>query len=205
MYISSDYSNRDICFKSRIGTPINMNKTVVGKIMNGGINEHFVPTPECVTKKMVRALGKVSSKDRVLEPSAGYGHIADCLVGTTPLKSEQVDVIEPIPDLRKILAEKGYSIVGKDIMKYNPSFKYDKIVMNPPFDNGNDILHVLHCFQLLKPKGTLVAILPENDFLKKGQNGCEKWIKDWLGNGEKREINEYLSDLLILMMWQPVW
>ena len=43
-----------------------------------------------------------------------------------------------------------------DILKYNPEYQYDKIIMNPPYDNGSDILHLLHCYDILKPGGKLV-------------------------------------------------
>jgi hypothetical protein len=94
------------------------------------------------------------------------------------------------------LYKKGFNLVHYNVLNYKPQKKYDKIIMNPPFDNGSDILHVLHCYSLLKPKGKLVAILPENDFIPTKQKGYEKWVKDWLNNGEQREINEHLQDLL---------
>ena len=39
----------------------------------------------------------------------------------------------------------------------------------------------------------LISILPENDFLPLRQPGYEKWMRDWLGNGQQKEINEYLK------------
>ena len=51
-------------------------------------------------------------------------------------------------------------------------------------------------YDILKPGGKLVCILPENDFIPSRQPGYEKWLKDWLGNGELKEINEYLEELL---------
>lgn len=35
---------------------------------------------------------------------------------------------------------------------------FDRIVMNPPFENGADIKHIEHARHLLKPGGRLVAI-----------------------------------------------
>ena len=191
---SQNYSN--INYRARVSNPINMSNDIRKKIVSGQISKHFVPTPNDVIDMMIRALGNIKSADRVLEPSAGYGHIVDRLISKTSLRSSNIDVVEPVSDLREVLKNKGYSVVSYDILKYQPSFKYDKIIMNPPFDNGIDILHFLHCFKLLKSGGRLVAILPENDFIPKRQLGFEKWVKDWLGNGEKKEINEYLFELL---------
>lgn len=36
--------------------------------------------------------------------------------------------------------------------------EFDKILMNPPFEDGADIRHIQHARKMLKPGGTLVAI-----------------------------------------------
>ena len=47
---------------------------------------------------------------------------------------------------------------------------FDRIVMNPPFANGDDIKHIMHALKMLKPGGRLVAICAngprQNDKLK---------------------------------------
>lgn len=187
---------KNINFDARISTPVNMPKNIVDNILNGNISKHFVPTPTNIIDRMILEIGEIKNTDRILEPSAGFGHIADRLALKTVLTPNKIDVIEPVEDLRRILNSKGYNLVGYDILQYNPNFQYDKIIMNPPFDNGSDILHVVHCFNILKKGGKLVSILPENDFLPLRQKGYEKWMKDWIGNGELKEINEYLFDLL---------
>jgi hypothetical protein len=195
-YNNSHKTKNSISFNARIGVPVNMEKKIIDGIVKGEISKHFVPTPILVIDKMINALGTIKPNERILEPSAGYGHIADRLVERTSLAPSKIDVIEPIPSLRKVLDNKGYNLVDYDILKYQPDYQYDKIIMNPPYDNGSDILHLLHCHDLLKKGGKLVCILPENDFIPSKQPGYEKWLKDWFGNGELREINEYLEDLL---------
>ncbi|MBR2429999.1 class I SAM-dependent methyltransferase [bacterium] len=194
-YIKNSYQAQPR-FKAKIAPAVNMSKSILEGIESGAITKHFVPTPITIIDNMISMLGKFSSTDKILEPSAGYGHVVDRLVKKTLLYPCQIDVIEPNQDLRRVLFKKGYNLVDYNILNYRPDFQYDKIIMNPPYEEGNDILHLLHCFNLLKPKGSLVAILPENAFIKPKQPGYEKWQKDWLGNGEFREINEYLFDLL---------
>lgn len=201
MMITNNYSYRNSYqyqpnFKERILSPVKMSRAVRIGVIDGSITKHFVPTPDVVVNKMIHLLGKINPNDKILEPSAGYGHIADMLIKNTILYPNQIDVIEPNSILRKVLFNKGYNLVDYNILDYKPSFQYDKIIMNPPYEDGNDILHLLHCFDLLKPNGTLVVILPENAFIPPKQLGYEKWQRDWLGNGEKKEINEYLFDLL---------
>lgn len=36
--------------------------------------------------------------------------------------------------------------------------RFDRVVMNPPFENGADIKHITHALTMLKPGGRLVAI-----------------------------------------------
>lgn len=183
-------------FQARIAAPKNLSKEVRTEILSGNISEHFVPTPEKIVNLMIQELGEVKATDRVLEPSAGYGHIAEALVRKTPLTPNKIDVIEPLEPFRKVLHQKGFNLVSYNILDYKPNEQYDKIIMNPPFDNGADILHTLHCYSLLKPKGKLVVILPENDFIPPRKSGYKKWMKDWFNNGEVKEINEYLHNLL---------
>jgi len=49
--------------------------------------------------------------------------------------------------LRKILEVKGFNVVGNDFLEHKKS--YDRIVMNPPFENFQDIDHVRHAYDLL--------------------------------------------------------
>lgn len=190
------FDSSPLNFGHRIALPRNLNHDICTSIVNGRVSEHFVPTPQRIINKMIDELGYISPGSRVLEPSAGYGHIANSLVQKGFLTPNQIDVIEPNEMLRRELFAKGFNLKGYDILNYFPTEKYDKIIMNPPFDDGLDILHLLHCYTLLKPNGKLVAILPKSAFIPPGQPGCEKWIRDWFHTGEKREINSYLDDLL---------
>lgn len=193
-YKIPSYANT-LQFKARVGHSKNMNEEIMRKVDSREIR-HFIPTPYPIIDMMIKELGTVYPTDKILEPSAGYGHMIDRLVERTSIRPENIDAIEPIDDLRKVLANKGYHLIGRDILQHSPNFQYDKIIMNPPFNDGNDVKHLLHCYDLLKPGGKLVAIIPESSFAPPGQPGCEKWKKDWFGTGEKKEINEYLADLL---------
>ena len=35
---------------------------------------------------------------------------------------------------------------------------FDRVVMNPPFENAVDIKHIMHAYGMLKPGGRLVAL-----------------------------------------------
>lgn len=191
-YVS--YNNKS--FQRRVSSPRNLNPDICNDIISGKMSKHFVPTPRGVILQMLKELGSINKGEKILEPSAGLGHIADMLVKTHNLNPGDIDVVEPAEKFRRELNTKGYNLRGYNILEYNPQEKYDKIIMNPPFDNGMEIKHVIKCFSLLKNGGKLITILPNSAFIPPRQTGYEKWMQDWFNTGEKREINEYLFELL---------
>lgn len=130
----------------------------------------YFPTPKQYSQEVVDRANIKPGMD-VLEPSAGKGNIAD----EVP-KDVNLSVIEVNPSLREILTKKGYRLVGKDFLEHVG--KYDRIVMNPPFENGQDIDHVKHAYELLKPGGRIVAIMSEGPFFRSDKKATE--FREWL-------------------------
>jgi 16S rRNA G1207 methylase RsmC len=54
-------------------------------------------------------------------------------------------------------AETKVTILPGDFLATRPG-RFDRVVMNPPFANGQDIEHILHARSLLLPRGRLVAL-----------------------------------------------
>ena len=53
----------------------------------------------------------------------------------------------------------GIRVHPGDFLEQNGNLgQFDRIVMNPPFENGADIKHIQHAMKMLKPGGRLVAI-----------------------------------------------
>ena len=90
----------------------------------------------------------------VLEPSAGKGDIAEVIQEQNP--EAQLFVAEISIQLSNILDMKGFRVADSDFMTHRTN--YDRIVMNPPFENGHDIDHVRHAYELLNDGGKVVAI-----------------------------------------------
>ncbi len=128
----------------------------------------YFPTPEPVVERLLR-LANILPGERVLEPSAGNGNIADAIRAQHP--EADLEVIEISPDLREILELKGHNLVAYDFT--NHAGEYDTVVMNPPFENGQDIDHVRRAFYLLKPGGRVVAIMSEGVFFRKDRQATE--------------------------------
>lgn len=124
------------------------------KVVDGFIYEFF-PTPSWLVDKML-VQAKIRPGMNILEPSAGKGNIADRIAADYP--QSKLDVVEYHPVLRELLGLKGYNIAGNDFLAYDPDKRYDRIIMNPPFDHGLDRKHIMHAYKMLKPGGILVAI-----------------------------------------------
>ncbi|MBW4494016.1 MAG: class I SAM-dependent methyltransferase [Oscillatoria princeps RMCB-10] len=132
----------------------------------------YYPTPQPVIQRMIQLAG-VRSGQKVLEPSAGKGNIAEALSETGGI---DLEVIESQPPLREILALKGYKIVGNDFLQHET--RYDRIVMNPPFSGGFDSVHIRHAYECLRPNGRLVSVLCHCRFFRDDRK-CDSF-RNWL-------------------------
>ena len=114
------------------------------------------PTPPDLAARMVEA-AKIEPHHRVLEPSAGTGNLLRA-IGPGPDKV----AVEINQQLLKPLAmsESGLRVYSGDFLEEQPDVlgQFDRVVMNPPFQNGADIRHIEHALTFLKPGGRLVAL-----------------------------------------------
>lgn len=154
----------------------------------------FFPTPAHVAQRMAK-LARIDKGDRVLEPSAGNGNLADAAAAA----GGTVDVIEISSQLRDILTAKGYTVVDHDFMGFKPEQPYQAILMNPPFSNRQDAAHIMHAFGMLQSGGTLVAIAGEGVFF--GQDQKAEQFRAWLDQHgaevEKLEGGTFQDDKLL--------
>ncbi len=82
-----------------------------------------------------------------------------------------------------------------EVRKNGSSSGYDRILMNPPFGDRRDALHVQHAYDLLKPGGRLVAIMGEGVFFgndKKAQD-FRAWLESVGGTDEKLEQGTFMD------------
>lgn len=165
-----------------------MERELVGKNIPG-----FFPTPPTLAREMVDRAGIVAGMS-VLEPSAGKGDLADAVKETQP--DVKLTLIEPSGALTKILAAKGYEVTaGADFLRFEGE-SFDRVVMNPPFENGQDIDHVRHAYGLLKPGGKLVAIMSEGPFFQTSKKATEfrAWLESVNGTSEKNPDGSFAAD-----------
>jgi len=141
----------------------------------------YFPTPKALASVALAHLD-VKPGELVLEPSAGKGNMADVLREEQP--GARIHTIEPNSTLREILDLKGYESKGHDFLEYNPTGadQPDKILMNPPFEEGQEMAHVKHAYEILKPGGRIVSIMSEGPFFR--EDAKARAFRDWLESVE---------------------
>lgn len=115
----------------------------------------FFETPPELARRLVE-MAEIKNGMCCLEPSAGKGNIAkiisESVKGTLiccEINKEFVDILEQV----------GFCVSYGNFMDMGSEFKYDRVVMNPPFTKQQDIDHVLYALEFLKSGGILVSIM----------------------------------------------
>jgi len=117
------------------------------------------PTPAALARRMVDA-ADIMPGNRVLEPSAGTGNIADAILRRAAAsQGVTLQIVECDQRLAEALEKFGAPVRCADFLACNGELgTFDRIVMNPPFSGGVDIAHIRHAREHLSPGGRLVAL-----------------------------------------------
>ena len=136
-------------------------------------DREFYPTPPEVIRRMAAPYAGRLDKATVLEPSAGNGAILSFITEEGVYKETTTSrgaafgdyvkadrnrcyAVERNPELQMILQQKGYRLIAADFLSFRPEHRFDLILMNPPFSNGDD--HLLHAWEIL-PSGDIACLL----------------------------------------------
>lgn len=145
----------------------------------------YFPTPTEVVEDLIRK-ACLTPGMKVLEPSAGKGNIADAIARINGIELACCEISHK---LRSFLEFKGHNVAGHDFLDYVPHHRgeFDVVIMNPPFEDGQDIEHVKLAYDCLKPGGRLVAIMSEGPFFRGDRKATEfrDWLDDLSGESEK--------------------
>lgn len=130
----------------------------------------YYPTPESLAREAV-ALADIGPEHYCLEPSAGLGGLADFL------PKDRTLCVEASALHCSVLSAKGYDVQQADFLTWDRRrFRFDRIVMNPPFSEGRWLAHLQHAASLLAPGGRLVAIVPASAV---GKDVLPGWNVTW--------------------------
>lgn len=121
--------------------------------------QFFTPGP--LAERVVK-LASVKGKT-VLEPSVGHGALAAEALRQGATRVEAIEVHEgtfaKCTDALLPSKDERVSLTRADFLEWPTKRRFDRVVMNPPFARQQDIAHVTRAFELLAPKGKLVAIM----------------------------------------------
>lgn len=115
-------------------------------------------TPEGIAAQMARWAG-IGPGMRVLEPSAGLGNLAE----QARALGACVNCIEIDPRRVAFLAARGFYVEAGDFLARQP-MSFDLVLQNPPFEDGQDLDHILHALAwapivvVLAPLGLLDGV-----------------------------------------------
>ena len=134
----------------------------------------FYETPPELARRMV-ALADLHEGQSVLEPSAGRGAILKEMPQT--VHRTAVELNSSLVELKDLAQRVHY----RDFLQCNGELgTFDRIVANPPFRNGQDVEHVRHMYDLLKPGGILVTVTSPAWQYRKDRKHAEfrAWIEE---------------------------
>jgi phospholipid N-methyltransferase len=136
------------------------------------VNQLF-PTPRDLAQE-VADLADIRPGDDVLEPSAGTGALLGAMGGSmfghNPERGSVTAIEISVPLAKRLRTEFPLThVMADDFLELGSAYihasagrvgqdGFNKILMNPPFENGADIKHIRHALGMLKPGGRLVAI-----------------------------------------------
>lgn len=157
-----------------------------GKRYNIQQEFQFFETPAIAADWLVNLVGGISSKDTILEPSAGRGAIIKAIHRVCP--DVTVDCYELMPENRELLKNLGgVNLCGDDFTK-ECTRSYTKIIANPPFAGNQDIKHVRLMYDHLADGGVLASITSCH-WLFAQEKACVEF-REWLDSvgGVKYEM-----------------
>ena len=151
----------------------------------------FYSSPDSLIWKMKSKIK--GHPKRILEPNAGDGAILDLLKKTDDFRHRDKDfkVIEIDENLRSILRGKEYTVIDQDFLNYSGHDKFDLIIMNPPFDNGDD--HLLKAIEIMY-RGQIICVLNAETIRNPYSNKRKELLKTLTKLGAKIE---YIKDVFI--------
>lgn len=144
-----------------------------GKDRNIKKEFQFFETPESLAKRIVE-LAEIQQGNYVLEPSAGRGAILKQIT-----LDRKICFFEIFEQHRNYLSDNpNFLCIGSDFLQADETFKYDRIIANPPFSKNQDIDHIRKMYAVLKPKGVLVSVASKH--WQTSSNRKETDFRNWL-------------------------
>ena len=205
---------------------------IVGREVFTVVKDGFFETPIDIVRAMIAEIGMPPHSDEwsepyhpmILEPSAGEGAIALTLRKNFP--GAWIDCVEYNQKRCITLSDKllayhtpSYShIVCADFMEWKPTWEgknvYDRVFMNPPFENQQDAFHVMRAYGFLKEGGKLASVMSEGTFFRNDKAGTtfRSWLESVGGKSVKLKPESFRGSgtgvgtrLVFITKTKPEW
>ena len=163
-------------------------------------NSDYYPTPKSLIYKMLLGID-FKFIQSVLEPSAGKGDLVETILdkfkyafgGYNRKEKYDIDCIETDENLQYILKGKGYRVIYNDFLEFQTYKKYDLIIMNPPFSDGDK--HLLKALEMQEVSGGRIVCLLNAETLK---NAYSNSRKDLIQRLDKHNASiEYIKNAFV--------
>ena len=121
------------------------------------LNKNYYPTPPSLAAKMVSKMK--GNPRKILEPSAGKGDLVDAINNSYKFghyNKPDICAIEVDPVLQATLRGKGVKVIDSDFLEYSGPDKFELVILNPPFDEGDK--HLLKAMDILY-RGQIICLL----------------------------------------------
>ncbi len=85
-------------------------------------------------------------------------------------------------------------MIGDDCLA--PLDEYDRILMNAPYEKGQDIDHVMHCYRFLADGGRLVALMSAGSMYRSDKKAIafQEFLQQSGATVEKLDQQDYGKD-----------
>lgn len=133
-------------------------------------------------------LASLQPGERVLEPSCGAGAIVAAVFRLEPrARVDGFDIDEDAVRTAASSVRHNWNFLVIDFLSMRPEAIYDVVVMNPPFAKDQDIEHVLHAWDFVRPGGRLISIMSVG-WTSPGRSKKRRAFKEFVD--ERGEVHE---------------
>jgi len=138
-----------------------MKEALKAGVKTVSVDQLFVTPPE-LAKQVVEKC-EIEPGETVFEPSIGTGNLVQAVIESVDTEIFGYEINQELCGiLRSKFSGHRLQVRQADFLEIPPpetvEMMFPKIVMNPPFKNGDDIKHINHALKFLRPGGRLVAI-----------------------------------------------
>jgi len=121
-------------------------------------------TPCAIADRLVALIGPLEDGDCVLEPSCGDGSIVGAIIRHQPgVYMTAIDIDREAMTSARMDWGRGREtrddFINADFLDMPVDPTYDVVLMNPPFTKDQDIEHVMHAWEFVRPGGRLATIM----------------------------------------------